>query len=507
MQIPLTFDLNIAKPTKDYTVLGYLGQGEYGSVNRIRMNTGEEKAEKITFSGGKHLWHLNVTEMNILKGIDHPNILKADKIIHSSDVKDCSTTMILPLANCDLDSLAKKHYPEALNYQQSESKSPNLFLSLTTPTCTPTGTPTSITQSSFVTSFNLLLKYLYQAAYGVYALHMAGFLHLDIKGANVLIFGNTAKIADFSTSAATGGRKSLTMGFVKCCDLARPPENKAVSIMSANTHDALKAAEYSQATDVWSFGVLILSTFIGGADNLWSLLRYSDVTQFVDRLIAPSAIRGKLLNILAESFKPLAKRASMLRIVELLEELITPNYRIQRKVFQQYDNLIAYYPGSKFTSKQENSIKQLVKDNSAKFAKELDELRTLALKDNIYLQTWLLVIELYYQSISLERKSVVNRHLACYWLALRLFQEKCYESRQSSYVNESVNKAEITLLTHFDCCLYRRSYLASLSDLSRAKVIHDLAVSDPDKYCNSNLDKIKAVDKRAVLSSIKDITK
>lgn len=99
------------------------------------------------------------------------------------------------------------------------------------------------------------LKHLYQVCKAINSLHRAGFLHLDIKGQNVIIVDNDAILSDFSISAYKGHAKSITTNVLKIGEVFRPPENNNFNI-------------WSESSDVWSFGVMILEVLFFGFENL-----------------------------------------------------------------------------------------------------------------------------------------------------------------------------------------------------------------------------------------------
>lgn len=83
---------------------------------------------------------------------------------------------------------------------------------------------------------------------GIINLHNAGFYHLDIKPENILIFEDSAKIADFSISRPIFLEKTnsdfTTLNF-------RPPELFYPPL----------EFELSEKIDSWSFGILLLEIF------------------------------------------------------------------------------------------------------------------------------------------------------------------------------------------------------------------------------------------------------
>lgn len=137
------------------------------------------------------------SEINVMKGLNSPYILKLYEVIHKKNY------LYLVLEYCNQGDLSK--------YIKTKNKQYNS-------------------------------KYIYQIIQGLQYLHKSKIIHRDIKPHNILLKNNTIKISDF--------------GFAKTFN-----ENDLISTFCGSplymAPEILKLKEYTNKADIWSLGVII----------------------------------------------------------------------------------------------------------------------------------------------------------------------------------------------------------------------------------------------------------
>ena len=114
-----------------------------------------------------------------------------------------------------------------------------------------------------------ILNIAIQFAWGLEHAHRQALLHLDVKPANVMMSGETAKVADFGLAQTamgdTGGEEAddenyVTIGMTP--GYCSPEQYRAVELMKQQQFDDLP--KMTVQTDMWSWAVSILAMFFGG---------------------------------------------------------------------------------------------------------------------------------------------------------------------------------------------------------------------------------------------------
>lgn len=194
---------------KDYQLGDCLGKGAFGSVFRaLNMGTGETVAVKQVKLADLPKSELRVItlEIDLLKNLDHPNIVKYRGFVKSAE----SLNIILEYCeNGSLHSISKNFgkFPE-----------------------------------------NLVGLYMSQVLHGLLYLHEQGVIHRDIKGANILTTKQgLVKLADF-------GVATRTTTLHECSVVGTPywmaPE--VIELSGATT-----------ASDIWSLGCTVIELLDG----------------------------------------------------------------------------------------------------------------------------------------------------------------------------------------------------------------------------------------------------
>ena len=227
---------------KKLEILKDLGQGTYGSVYLINVN-GSLKAIKV-ITNKKKDGIKSLRELDIMSRLVHPNLVRAEGLMVG--VSEILTVgIIMPLATTDLQRLLKE--PSFTNTQRI-------------------GILKDITE-------------------GVKFLHDKGYVHLDLKPMNVLIFnhGNNkiGKITDFGLSLILERNMYNQMEKYYPTELVtithRPPE-----VLNGNLI-------YIKANDVWSLGIIFLEVLSHGKP-LYSDFTKSKIKATNKKLLGPGSI-------------------------------------------------------------------------------------------------------------------------------------------------------------------------------------------------------------------------
>lgn len=133
-------------------ILGTLGEGGFGKVYKINKN-GKSYALK-TFKK-RDLSAGNLIELDILRRVNHPNVVNAVDVYFSTE--GCKVCVLMELATSDLHSLIGSR-------------------------------PLTMMEK---------IDIMFSLVCGLAYLHANDIIHRDIKPSNVLMFGSTPKIADY----------------------------------------------------------------------------------------------------------------------------------------------------------------------------------------------------------------------------------------------------------------------------------------------------------------------
>ncbi|CAK4010492.1 Cytokinesis sepH [Lecanosticta acicola] len=194
---------------KDYQLGQCLGRGAFGSVYcALNWSTGETVAIKqVRLSDmPKTELHVIMQEIDLLKNLNHPNIVKYHGFVKSAD------SLYIILEYCEQGSLH------------------------------------SICKNFGKFPENLVALYIAQVLQGLLFLHEQGVIHRDIKGANILTTKEgLVKLADFGVATKQQG---LAEGSVVGTPYWMAPE--VIELSGATT-----------ASDIWSLGCTVIELLDG----------------------------------------------------------------------------------------------------------------------------------------------------------------------------------------------------------------------------------------------------
>ncbi|KAI4189385.1 MAG: hypothetical protein L6R41_001493 [Letrouitia leprolyta] len=205
---------------KDYQLGDCLGKGAFGSVFRaLNMGTGETVAVKQVKLADLPKSELRVItlEIDLLKNLDHPNIVKYHGFVKSTE----SLNIIL-------------------EYFYSVASGKRLYCE--------NGSLHSISKNFGKFPENLVGLYMSQVLHGLLYLHEQGVIHRDIKGANILTTKQgLVKLADFGVATRT---TTLHESSVVGTPYWMAPE--VIELSGATT-----------ASDIWSLGCTVIELLDG----------------------------------------------------------------------------------------------------------------------------------------------------------------------------------------------------------------------------------------------------
>lgn len=265
---------------KKFVVLKKLGKGSFGKVYKVEY-LGNNFALKIIKSksteGVKAL-----RELDIMARIDHPNLMKAEKIIAeyiektSKKGKDKSFSrvgVLMELANRDLHNA---------NYDDSFSLTERLNI-------------------------------LKQITEGVSFLHESHYLHLDIKPANILLFNDDriGRLTDFGLSLRLNGERYRDF----------PIEIITITYRSINILSGEK--RYTEADDIWSLGITFLE-ILSGKCLFRHLKKGEDTNENIIKVITEKLSPKTIDDTLDKSLPSLNNKE---KIISLLKQMLDFNSR------------------------------------------------------------------------------------------------------------------------------------------------------------------------------------
>ncbi|CAK0831758.1 unnamed protein product, partial [Prorocentrum cordatum] len=193
-----------------YEVTKVLGDGSFGSVLRARnRNSGELVAIK-KMKQKYHSWEecMKLREINSLRKLVHPNIVKLKEVIRESD------ELHLVFEFCEGNLF------EHMKAQQSKGK--------------------SLPESK-------VCSYTFQTLQAVQFVHKHGYFHRDLKPDNLLVSGEVVKLADFGLAREIR---------------ARPPFTEYVATRWYRAPEILLRSRcYNSPVDMWAVGAIMAELY------------------------------------------------------------------------------------------------------------------------------------------------------------------------------------------------------------------------------------------------------
>jgi len=201
----------------EFKVLKTIASGSYGKVVLVERD-GKEYALKVIEESGKE-GIKSLRELDIMNRINNPYLMKAELIVseYLQDKNISRVGILMQKAEMDLNTAMHEK-----NFNMTDR-----------------------------------LNILYQVTNGLKALHDSGYLHLDLKPLNILLFNNkkNAKITDFGLSILTenvNGERSKKYNVV-----LQTIDHRSIDVLRGSKN-------YNPDDDVWSLGLIFLEVLSNG---------------------------------------------------------------------------------------------------------------------------------------------------------------------------------------------------------------------------------------------------
>lgn len=238
---------------------------------------------------------------------------------------------------------------------------------------------------------------LHQLILAVDALHQCGYLHLDIKGDNVLVEQSLSSLvlADFGSALFIGGNETRTSSQEKIHISFKPPE-----LFKKNN---LGEYTYSRFSDYWSLGILCLE--ILSSNHL------------LHQAINQQELKHNIVSYLDKLLPDLDKEWK-----EILKGLLTWQEKERRLPYHQSLDLNSD-KRIKITSK----LKQIIRETAKKW---------VYLTGNEKIESFILAVDLFCRYLSLPKwddnlpfNSTSDLFTVSYWISLKLIEGANYDPR------------------------------------------------------------------------------
>ena len=199
----------------EFQIVRTIAKGSYGSIYLTKDNKALKVIENVGMEGIRSL-----RELDIMSRISHPNLMHAEKIVTEFDKQTLISKVGILMERAERD-LNKAMYDGKLSIEDR-------------------------------------ISILHQITLGLSALHESGYLHLDLKPLNILLFQNRARITDFGLSLL------MERGVKEYPNALQTVDFRAVEVLQAFKKDGKNVRFiYSAAQDVWSLGMIFLEVLSG----------------------------------------------------------------------------------------------------------------------------------------------------------------------------------------------------------------------------------------------------
>ena len=204
-----------------------LGEGSFGEVYLIKSQKTqlEFALKKIQIKNTKYDIKRIMEEVNILKELDHPNIISFKGAFKSNDDKFLNIITEY-VSQGDFEKNVETNYKDKKYFEEKD-----------------------------------ILNWLFQVCLAILYIHEKSIIHRDIKPSNIFLMeNNIIKLGDFGTSKNISPchRTETLAG----SPLYSAPELiKQLDIIENNKEGNIKNLSYSYEVDIWSLGQHYFDTF------------------------------------------------------------------------------------------------------------------------------------------------------------------------------------------------------------------------------------------------------
>ncbi|CAM0946394.1 unnamed protein product [Alopecurus aequalis] len=328
LDLPFVSFRTILAATAHFSDSNVLGQGGFGKVYKGILGNGDEIAVKRLSDKSKQGTEEFLNEVNLIAKVQHRNLVRVTGYcIHKTALHKKETLII---------------------YEYLPNKSLDFFIF----------DATRKSSLDWPTRFNIIKV----IAKGLLYLHQDSsvkIIHRDLKVANILLDNKmNPKISDFGLARIFGQEQQQA-------NTSRP-----AGTLSYMAPEYIRAGEFSEKSDIYSFGVILLEIISGcktshsdPINRAWELWQAGTAFQFVDTSVVPSCTRDESeryiqIGLLCTQEQP-GDRPLMPSVLSMLENrslvLPAPN----RTVYNALENRSVVLPAPNRTvQSNDNSVNE-----------------------------------------------------------------------------------------------------------------------------------------------------
>jgi len=413
----------------DFKIIKKIGVGSFGKVFEVEKD-GKIYALKVIEKAD-----VSLRELDIMGRLRHPNLMSSEMIV------------------CDDKKLG-------ILMEKAEK---DLFH--------------AIYEKSF--SISDRLKVLKSISKGVKFLHNSGYLHLDLKPCNILIFeGNHAKITDFSLSMRIEKNSKYYPSKLTTID------HRPINVLYGSRN-------YTEKDDVWSLGLIFLRVLSLGK-SLFSKFKEKDfkadkVRKRYEEKLSSEVIEDTLNTYLSNLEKPLRNKTVKL-LLKMLE--FEPKYRASM------DDVLNYFDIKEDITDDINEdnyeLKPIIPDFECnlKNYEGFDALVKLSMKIPINLETFFLAADMYQRILPIRRhhddecqdyKYTVYVATLSLYMATKISEsyyvkpKKFIESSGNIFTVKDLIDGETALIEEWQGIFYPNNLFTNSSTLGSFKLAFELS--------------------------------
>lgn len=197
-----------------FTILGQLGDGSFGVVNKAQDTTTGEIVAIKKMKQRFHSWEecLQLREIQSLRKLQHFNLIKLKEVVR----ENTELFLIFDFCEKNIFHIQRQRAEEMHGAQSFNEKE--------------------------------IRSIMCQTLLGVQAIHKGGFMHRDLKPENLLVKGDMVKVADF------GLAKEIR---------SRPPFTEYIATRWYRAPEIiLHSPHYNSPVDIWACGVIFAELYL-----------------------------------------------------------------------------------------------------------------------------------------------------------------------------------------------------------------------------------------------------
>ena len=413
----------------DFNIIGKLGSGSYGDVYEVEKS-GKRYALKVIENPAKE-GVKSLRELDIMGRLDHPNLMNAETIVseYDNDKKISRIGILMEKAERDMHD------------------------------------------AMYDTTFTLesRLEVLFSITQGLEFLHNSGYLHLDLKPLNILLFpNNVGKLTDFGLSVKLENINDENVKYFP---------KKLITVDHRPMNVINGSRNYTPADDVFSLGLIFLEVLSGGR-SLFSGLKSEEfkdktVKKIYKEKIGPKVIKKTLKKYLANLPKEIRKNAI---------KIITPMLFFKTLFRPSLDYILTSPLFSSFQRTNVGKIKEPYIEKpicNVLDYEGFDIITKISTKIAISIETFFLAVDIYQRSISIRKnsdyKNVVFNAILAFYMAIKMIEsyfadgKKLIELSGNYFKYKKLLIGESILINNWQGIIYPDNLFTSSSTLLRLK--------------------------------------